>query len=231
VSGYQRADHGIVRLAGRDVTEVPARRRFAHGLGRTFQGGRLFPGLTVDEAIAVGLEQSLLSRSLLDAAFRLPAWADTEAAVAARVDELVDTFALGAHRDHFVSDLSTGTRRVVELAAAVAHQPTLLLLDEPAAGLAQPEVESLVGLLRRIRSELGCAILLIEHDMPLVAAVSDRLVALESGSVIAEGVPAAVLEDPLVVASYLGSDGAAVARSDAGATPVVASSPMQEGGS
>jgi branched-chain amino acid transport system ATP-binding protein len=228
VSGYQRADHGVVRLAGRDVTEVPARRRFAHGLGRTFQGGRLFPGLTVDEAIAVGLEQSLVSRSLLDAAFRLPAWADTEAAVATRVDELVDTFALGAHRDHFVADLSTGTRRVVELATAVAHQPTLLLLDEPAAGLAQPEVESLVGLLRRIRGELGCAILLIEHDMPLVAAVSDRLVALESGSVIAEGMPAEVLADPLVVASYLGSDGAAVARSGAGGPPIAASS-AQEG--
>lgn len=221
VSGYQRADHGVVRLGGRDVTAVPARRRFAHGLGRTFQGGRLFPGLTVSEAIAVGLEQSLLSRNLLDAAFRLPAWADTEAAVAARVDELVETFALGPHRDHFVADLSTGTRRVVELATAVAHQPTLLLLDEPAAGLAQPEVEALVGLLRRIRAELGCSILLIEHDMPLVAAVSDRLVALESGSVLAEGAPADVLENPLVVASYLGSDGAVVARSGAGSVPTI----------
>ncbi len=222
VSGYQRADHGVVRLAGNDVTAVPARSRFSRGLGRTFQGGRLFPGLTVNEAIAVGLEQSLLSRNLLDAAFRLPAWADTEAAVAARVDELAEAFALGAHRDHFVADLSTGTRRVVELATAVAHQPTLLLLDEPAAGLAQPEVEALVGLLRRIRAELGCSILLIEHDMPLVAAVSDRLVALESGSVIAEGTPTAVLEDPLVVASYLGSDGAAVARSGAAGVPMSA---------
>ena len=219
VSGYQRPDEGRVLLDGADVGALSPVRRFASGLGRTFQGGQLFPGLTVTEAITVGLEQSLTSRNLLDAVFRLPAWADSEAAAAGRVGELVDVFGLERHRDHLVADLSTGTRRIVELATAVAHQPRVLLLDEPAAGLAQSEVEALAGLLRRIRVELGCAILLIEHDMPLVAAVSDRLVALESGSVISEGAPAEVLDDPLVIASYLGNDASAVARSGPGARP------------
>ncbi len=213
ISGYQRPDSGKVELTGVDVTRMSASTRFEHGLGRTFQGGRLFPGLTVTEAIAVGLEGSLESRGVLEAAFRLPAWADTEAAVCSRVNELLDIFGLGDERDRFVAQLSTGTRRIVELATAVAHQPRVLLLDEPAAGLAQPEVEAMVPLLERIRVELECAILLIEHDMPLVAAVSDRLVALESGAVIAEGSAAAVLADPMVVASYLGNDDAAVARS------------------
>ena len=136
-------------------------------------------------------------------------------AVARRVDELLDLFGIGVYRESFTAELSTGTRRVVEFACAVAHQPRILLLDEPASGVAQREVEQLGDLLLRIRSELGCAMVVIEHDMPLVAAVSDRLVALEAGEVIAEGPSAEVLSDPRVVASYLGDDVAAVHRSGA----------------
>ncbi len=213
ISGFQIPDAGRVLLDGTDLSGFSASERFAVGMGRTFQGGRLFPALTVTEALTVGLEGSLLSRGVLEAVFRLPAWADSESAAAARVEELLEVFGLQDYRDRFVGQLSTGTRRIVELATVVGHQPRLLLLDEPAAGLAQNEVEAMVGLLDRIRAELGCAVLLIEHDMPLVAAVSDRLVALESGTVIAEGAAASVLTDPLVIASYLGNDDSAVARS------------------
>ena len=215
ISGYQPLDGGRIHLSGRDVSELSPHRRARLGLGRTFQGGQLFPGLTVAEAVAVGLEQSIDVRDPINPALHLPPAYDSERRVRRRVDELLGVFGLTAYAETFTSELSTGTRRIVEFACAVAHQPTLLLLDEPAAGVAQREVEQLGMLLLRIRDELGCAMVVIEHDMPLIATISDRLVALESGEVIAEGSPDEVLTDPRVVASYLGDDVAAVSRSGA----------------
>ena len=213
VSGYQSPDGGKVLFEGVDVTRWAPHRRAAAGLGRTFQGGRLFPGLTVTEAIAVSLERTAATRDPLNAALRLPASQLSEARVWARVEELLEVFGLAPYRDLFTSELSTGTRRIVELACAVGHQPSVLLLDEPAAGIAQREVEQLARVLLRIRDELGCALVVIEHDVPLLASIADRLVALEAGQVIAEGGVAEVLADPLVVASYLGNDPTAVERS------------------
>jgi branched-chain amino acid transport system ATP-binding protein len=131
---------------------------------------------------------------------------------------------LGAFRDKFVSELSTGSRRIVDLAMAIAHDPVVLILDEPSSGIAQRETEALGPLLRRIQAETGCAMLVIEHDMPLITAISDRLVAMDLGRVIAEGPPQAVLEDPVVVSSYLGSDTAVINRSGRG-EPDTASTP------
>lgn len=216
ICGYQPLDGGRILLDGVDIGSTAPHRRARAGLGRTFQGGRLYPGLTVAETVAVALEQSVVVRDLVNPALYLPAAYDSEAAVARRVDELLELFGLPAYRDSFTAELSTGTRRVVEFACAVAHQPRLLLLDEPASGVAQREVEQLGALLLRIRAELGCAMVVIEHDMPLIAAVSDRLVALEAGEVIAQGASADVLADPRVVASYLGDDLAAVHRSGTG---------------
>jgi branched-chain amino acid transport system ATP-binding protein len=120
---------------------------------------------------------------------------------------------LGAYRDKFVRELSTGTRRIVDLAMAIAHDPQVLLLDEPSSGIAQRETEALGPLLLRIRREAGCSLLVIEHDMPLITSVSNRIVALELGHPIAEGSPTEVVRDPQVVASYLGGDMAVVNRS------------------
>jgi len=213
VCGYQPLDGGRILVAGRDVSGLSPGRRARRGLGRTFQGGRLFPGLTVAETLAVSLDRSIEVRDPLNAALRLPPHFDSEQKVGARVRELLELFGLGAYRDSFTAELSTGTRRIVELACVVGHQPSVLLLDEPAGGVAQREVEQLGDMLRRIRDELGCSMVVIEHDMPMIAALSDRLVALETGMVIAQGRPADVLADPRVVASYLGDDHAAVARS------------------
>ena len=215
ICGHQPLDRGRVLLEGTDVSSWSPHRRARAGLARTFQGGPLFPGLTVAEAVAVALERSTEVRDPLNAALRMPAFQVSEARVRARIDELLDLFGLGEHRDSFTAELSTGTQRIVEFACAVAHQPSVLLLDEPAAGVAQREVEQLGGVLHRIRDELGCAILVIEHDVPLLASVSDRLVALEAGQVIAAGEVDEVLSSPLVIASYLGDDQAAVQRSDA----------------
>jgi branched-chain amino acid transport system ATP-binding protein len=216
ICGYQQLDGGRILLAGTDVSRLAPHLRARAGLGRTFQGGRLYPGLTVAETVAVALEQSVAVRDVVNPALYLPAAYDSELAVDRRVSELLELFGIAAHRESFTAELSTGTRRIVEFACAVAHQPRLLLLDEPASGVAQREVEQLGDLLLRIRAELGCAMVVIEHDMPLVSAVSDRLVALEAGEVIAEGTPEAVLADPRVVASYLGDDLAAVHRSGTG---------------
>ncbi len=213
VSGFQPLDGGRIRLGGVGIDRWSPARRARAGLGRTFQGGRLFPGLSVAETVAVSLDRSVAVKDPFNAALRLPASYDSEARVGRRVRELLELFGLWDYRDSFTSELSTGTRRIVELACAVGHQPSVLLLDEPAGGVAQKEVEQLGALLRRIRDELGCAMLVIEHDMPLVAGLADRLVALETGAVIADGRPAEVLADPRVIASYLGDDRMAVARS------------------
>jgi branched-chain amino acid transport system ATP-binding protein len=213
ICGYQPLNAGRILLNGIDVASSPPFRRAQGGLGRTFQGGRLFPGLTVTESIAVALDRSVDVRDPLNAALSLPASVESEYRASKRVAELLEMFGLSTYAQSFTRELSTGTRRIVEFACAVAHQPSVLLLDEPAAGVAQREVEQLGFLLLRIRAELGCALVVIEHDMPLLSSISDRLVALELGSCIAEGVPDEVLSDQRVISSYLGDDRSVVARS------------------
>jgi branched-chain amino acid transport system ATP-binding protein len=122
---------------------------------------------------------------------------------------------LGAFRDKFVSELSTGSRRIVDLAMAIAHDPAVLLLDEPSSGIAQRETEALGPLLKRIQAETGCAMLIIEHDMPLITTVSDEIIALDLGRVLVRGTPAEVTSDPVVITSYLGGDMAVIERSGA----------------
>jgi branched-chain amino acid transport system ATP-binding protein len=135
--------------------------------------------------------------------------------VADRVDQLIERFGLGPHRNRFIAELSTGTRRMVDLAGVVAHSPTVLLLDEPSSGIAQRESEALGPLIKLLRDELGCTILVVEHDMPLLRGIADRLVALDMGSVVTDGAPDEVLTHPAVIESYLGTSAAVIARSGA----------------
>ena len=213
--GFLRADRGHVLLGGARIDDFPPSDRAFLGMGRSFQEARLYPSLTVEETIAVALERHLFSRDIVAAGLRLPASTLSELAVAKRVGELVEQLGLGRYAESLVGQLSTGTRRIVELACVMAHDPAVLLLDEPTGGVAQKETEALGPLLRQVREETGCAMLVIEHDMPLLSSLCDRLVALELGQVIAEGAPAAVLEHPRVVESYLGTDAAATNRSGA----------------
>jgi branched-chain amino acid transport system ATP-binding protein len=214
VSGYLVPTGGRVLLFGDDVTRRPPYARARAGLGRSFQDARIFPSLTVAENLALSMERHLLVRDHVAAGLALPAVRELEQDIAWSVADLVELMHLGAFRDKFVSELSTGTRRVVDVAMAMAHDPTVLLLDEPSSGIAQRESEALAPVLARLRDETGCALLLIEHAMSLVTALSDRVVALDVGRVVAEGDPAAVLQDARVVSSYLGGDPAAIARSD-----------------
>ncbi|MGH8992187.1 MAG: ABC transporter ATP-binding protein, partial [Acidimicrobiia bacterium] len=213
ISGFVAPDAGRVALDGEDVTGRAPHRRAVAGLGRSFQEARLFPSLTVAETVAVALERHLPNRDPLAAALALPASTDMEAAVTGRTDELLTLLGLTGYRAHRIAELSTGTRRIVELACVLAQDPAVLLLDEPSAGVAQRETEALAPLLRRVRAATGCSLVIIEHDMGLVASVCDELVALEHGSVIARGTPAEVLAHPRVVESYLGTDEGTVRRS------------------
>jgi branched-chain amino acid transport system ATP-binding protein len=213
ISGFTPLDTGKIVLNGRDITAMNSAGRAAMGLGRSFQDARLFPELTVAETLAVAQERFVGSRSILVAALHLPMVVDSEQHVAMRVDELVELMGLGDYRHKFVRELSTGTRRVVDLACLVAHRPAVILLDEPTSGIAQREVEALAPVIRRLRDEMGASLVIVEHDIPFVSGVSDRLLALEQGLVIATGTPADVLAHPDVIESYLGTSGAAITRS------------------
>jgi len=215
VSGFLETDGGRIILRGVDVTDWPPHQRAKGAMGRSFQDALLFPSLTVAETIAVARERHLASRDMFAAALQLPASYESELELSFVVEELIDLMGLGSYRQKLTGELSTGTRRIVDLACILAQDPKVLLLDEPSGGVAQKETEALGPLLRRIRERTGCSILIIEHDMPLLSGLCDRLVALELGSVIAEGTPNEVLNHPAVIASYLGTDEKAIARSGA----------------
>jgi ABC-type branched-subunit amino acid transport system ATPase component/predicted MFS family arabinose efflux permease len=216
VSGFLVPDEGRVYFDGKDVTEMRADQRAWLGLGRSFQDARLAPSLTVAENLAIGLERHLELRDHVASFINLPAVVRLEEDVAWTVEDLVELMHLGAFRDKFVRELSTGSRRIVDLAMCIAHDPKVLLLDEPSSGIAQRETEALGPLLQRIQRETGCALLVIEHDMPLITSVSDRMIALELGRPIAEGTPREVISDPQVIASYLGGDISVINRSGRG---------------
>jgi branched-chain amino acid transport system ATP-binding protein len=135
--------------------------------------------------------------------------------VRARTEELIELLGLGAYAEKYVRELSTGSRRVVDLACVLAHGPQVLLLDEPSSGVAQREAEALGPLLLRVRELTGTSMLIIEHDVPLLSSIADRLIALDLGRVVTTGTPDEVINHPAVVASYLGESEAAVSRSGA----------------
>jgi len=219
ISGFLNVDAGTIVLgegdAAVDVTRLSPARRARLGLGRSFQDGRLFPSLTVAETVALAFERHLEVRDPIGAALHLPFVTDAEADTKARVEALLELLGITDFRDKLGRELSTGSRRIVDLACVLAHQPSVLLLDEPSSGIAQREAEALGPLLLRIRDQTGATLVVIEHDVPLLLSVSDRLIALDLGEIVTSGNPDDVVHDPTVVRSYLGTTEAAIARSGA----------------
>ncbi len=212
LAGRRTPDSGAVLLAGRDVSDLRDDQRAQRGVGRVFQDARLFQDLTVREVVLLALEARDRAE-LVPSLLALPMARASERAKQATAVDVIDRLRLGEYADRPVTGLSTGTRRVVELACLLAQQASVLLLDEPTAGLAQRESEAFVPLLVDLRAELDASILLVEHDIPLVLALSDRVQCLSRGTTLALGTPAEVRDDPLVVADYLGTDLATVERS------------------
>lgn len=214
ISGFQTPTAGDIELFGQDVTTLPPHARALAGMGRVFQDARLFGDLTVRETVKIALEGRERSE-LVPALLGLRSSREAERTKSSEAIQYIDFLGLGRYADSFLSDLSTGTRRIVELCCLLAQGSDLLLLDEPTAGVAQKETEAFGPLINRIQRELGATVVIIEHDIPLVMSMSDRVYCLAAGKCIAEGLPHEVRDDPAVVAAYLGTDERAIQRSGA----------------
>lgn len=198
LSGAIRPSSGSVHFDGRDVTEVPAWRRVALGMARTFQITEIFPELTVAENLRVAVEAA--------SGLRLRPWLGRAAArvVARRVDEMLDLARLSSKAGRLVGELAHGDQRVAEIAMALALRPRLLLLDEPTAGMGEQETYDITQLIRRLHRDGDLTIVLIEHDMRVVFHLADRIAVLDQGTLIADGTPAEIAADTAVQAAYLG---------------------------
>lgn len=205
LSRLYECNSGSIHFDGHPLSTMPRHRMAGIGIGRTFQNLALFRTMTVRENALVGCH-SQHHAGFLRNAFRLPGAARIEAQAQERAQRLIDFLGLGSVAERTVADLPFGTQKRVELARALAAQPQLLLLDEPAAGLNHEELENLGTLIRDIRDRLQVTVLLVEHHMGLVMGVSDKVVALNFGKKIAEGTPAQVRAHPEVIRAYLGAD-------------------------
>ena len=213
IGGYVPAS-GTVELLGRDVSGSPAHKRARQGMGRTFQAATLFPELTVRETVQLALEARSPTGFWTTLLWYPPA-VRAERQKRVQAAELIDFLGLGRYADRFIAELSTGTRRIVELASVLAVAPRVICLDEPTAGVAQREAEAFGPLIKRVQQELDATLIVVEHDLPMILSLSDRVYCMEAGKVIAEGSPHEVRNDPSVVASYLGTDERAIQRSNA----------------
>lgn len=205
LSRLYECNAGRIAFEGQTISRLPRHRMAGIGIGRTFQNLALFRSMTVRDNVRVGCH-SRHHAGMLRNAFRLPGAARIEAEAQARAESLIHFLQLGDVAGRVVADLPFGTQKRVELARALASEPKLLLLDEPACGLNHEELEGLGDLIRDIRDRLGVTVLLVEHHMGLVMKISDRVVALNFGKQIAQGTPAEVRVHPEVIRAYLGAD-------------------------
>jgi len=209
LSGFTRAQTGSVAYYGHDISRLSPTKRARLGLGRSFQDASLFYTLTVQETVSVALERVHPTR-VVAALLGLPR---TRRRRRAEASQILAMMGLTDYRNTPVKDLSTGVRRITEFACLIALRPAVLLLDEPSAGIAQRETEALGSVLRRLKQELDLTLVIVEHDIPLLMGLADRIVAMEAGRVLMVGTPEEVRSAPEVIRSYLGTDTAAIERS------------------
>jgi ABC-type branched-subunit amino acid transport system ATPase component len=225
ISGLVRCSEGSVTLDKQDIVDHLPEERAHLGIVRSFQDCRLYPELTVEDTLLVS-EDTRNRSDVISTTLRLPWARNAETKKREAVDRVIASFGLERFRNHRTNQLSTGTRRVVDLASIVLSKPRLLLLDEPTAGIAQREAEAFVPLLRRLQEVTGATILLVEHDVPLVFELCSTVVVMETGKVVSTGTPEEVGKDPKALAAYLGaSDEALLVSGPTSSAPVVSGQP------
>ncbi len=212
ISGLVVPEAGTVRLDGTSLVEYLPEERIGLGVVRSFQDCRLFPELSVEEVLLL-TQDARRPVGIVSSTLQLPWARRSEREKRVAVDQVMQAFGIGRFRRHRIAQLSTGTRRVVDLASIMLAEPRLLLLDEPTAGIAQREAEAFVPLLRRLHELADTTVVLVEHDVPLVFEVCTHVVMMQTGRIVAEGTPDEVRHDPRALAAYLGASDEAIAVS------------------